>query len=63
VKEETVDVNATTTTKNGEEMSPLHLVCRYYREEDLIELIEDLLSNGADVNSTAIKTHWFCGNF
>lgn len=50
VKDETVDVNATTMAPYEEVTSPLHLVCRYYDKDDLIELIKDLLLNGADVN-------------
>lgn len=55
VKDETVYINATTMTPNDEEMTPLHLICHYYKGGNLIELMKDLLLNGADVNAKAIK--------
>lgn len=56
VNDETVDVNAIAITKDKEGMSPLLLVLLYYREENFFELVQDLLLNGADVNST-VKTN------
>jgi len=55
IKDVRVDVNATTITQYGEEMCPLHLVCRYYQEDNLLELVDDLLLHGADVNAKANK--------
>ena len=63
MNDETVDVSASTITQDGEEMSPLHLVCRYCREGYLIELVKVLLYNGADVNSKANKIHWYKDKF
>ncbi len=53
VKDETVDINAIVTTQVGEEMSPIHFLCRYYNIYNLIDLLKDLLANGADVNTRA----------
>lgn len=45
-----VNVNAAIET---EEETPLHLLCRHFQNESLIDLIKLLMYNGADVNSKA----------
>ncbi len=42
-------------TENEEEMAPLHLVCRYYKGDNMIDFVKDLLLKGGNVNSGAIK--------
>ncbi len=62
MKDETVDVNASSSRIYGEKMSPLHLVCHHYFDyEQLefakdykgVELVRDLLFHGANVNARA----------
>lgn len=55
VKDDRVDVNATTITQYGEELSPFHLVGRYYQKDNLVEMVNNLLLHGADVNAKTNK--------
>ena len=64
VKDESVDVNLKASPEGGTLRTPLHFLCRYYKDSDSIDFIRLLIQKGADVNARTKKgkspLHYLC---